>query len=56
MKGELIPNKVLTVDDIEISPQILGDGAVPLRSLLMKRGGVYTKQKIFQLPFKPHGY
>ena len=38
-KGELIPNKVQTVDDIEIAPQILGDGAFPLCSWLMKPYG-----------------
>ena len=30
--GELIPIKVQTIDDIEIPPQILGDGAFSLRS------------------------
>ena len=38
-KGELIPNKVQTVDDIEIAPHILGDGAFPLCSWLMKPYG-----------------
>ena len=28
-KGELIPSKVQTVDEIEIPPQILRDGAFP---------------------------
>ena len=35
-KGELTPSNVQAVDDIEIPPQILGDGAFPLRSWLMK--------------------
>ena len=38
-KGELIPSKVQTVDDIGIPTQILGDGAFPLRSWLMKSYG-----------------
>ena len=39
MKGELIPNKVQTVDDIEIPPKILDDDAFPLHSWLMKHYG-----------------
>ena len=35
-KGELIPSKVQTIDDIEIPPQIIGNGAFPLHSWLMK--------------------
>ena len=38
-KGELIPSKIETVDDIEIPPQIVGNGAFPLRSWLMKSYG-----------------
>ena len=34
-QGELIPSKVQTVDDIEIPPHILGDGAFSLFSWLM---------------------
>ena len=48
-KGELIPSKIETVDDIEISPQIVGNGAFPLRSWLMKSYGdaVLTPDKIY---------
>ena len=35
-KGELIRGKVQTIDDFEIPPQIIGDGAFPLHSWLMK--------------------
>ena len=38
-EGELIPSKVQIIDDIKIPPQILGDGAFPLRSWPMKSYG-----------------
>ena len=44
-KDELIPNKVQTVDDIKTPPQILGDGAFPLGSWLMK---VYGEVGLYQ--------
>ena len=39
MYDELIPNKIQTVDDIEIPPQILGDVTFTLRYSLMKPYG-----------------
>ena len=47
MYDELIPNKIQTVDDIEIPPQILGDVTFTLRYSLMKPYGetVFTWTK-----------
>ena len=47
MYDELIPNKIQTVDDIEIPPQILGDVTFTLRYSLMKPYGeaVFTSTK-----------